>query len=123
LSNAIRHTSPGGEIFAALAATADAVELRVSNPGPGISPEHLERVFDRFYQVNGSRERSDAGTGLGLAIVKSIMRLHGGDARVASEPGRLTTFTLQFPGSLSDLKNRSEVGQAGKTHSGGSQKG
>ena len=103
LSNAIHHTPPGGEIRAALSATADAVELRVSNPGPGIPHEHLARVFDRFYQVDGARERSDtlegasAGTGLGLAIVKSIMRLHGGDASVASEPGRLTTFTLSFP--------------------------
>ncbi|MDP2785460.1 MAG: heavy metal sensor histidine kinase [Sulfurimicrobium sp.] len=100
LSNAIRHTPPGGVIRAAIAATGEAVALCVSNPGPGISPEHLERVFDRFYQVDGARERSDAGTGLGLAIVKSIMRLHGGDARVASEPGRITTFTLQFPGPV-----------------------
>jgi two-component system heavy metal sensor histidine kinase CusS len=97
LSNAIRHTPPGGEIRAALATTADAVELRVSNPGPGIPPEHAERVFDRFYQVDDAREHSNTGTGLGLAIVKSIMRLHGGDAGVASEPGRLTTFTLHFP--------------------------
>jgi two-component system heavy metal sensor histidine kinase CusS len=97
LSNAIRHTPPGGEIHATLAATADAVELRVSNPGPGIPPEHLERVFDRFYQVDDAREHTDAGTGLGLAIVKSIMRLHGGDATVTSEPDRLTTFTLRFP--------------------------
>jgi two-component system heavy metal sensor histidine kinase CusS len=97
LSNAIRHTLPGGEIRAALAASGDAVELRVSNPGPGIPPEHLERVFDRFYQVDDAREHTDAGTGLGLAIVKSIMRLHGGDATVTSEPGRLTTFTLRFP--------------------------
>lgn len=97
LSNAIRHTPPAGEIRAAIVATDLAVELRVSNPGHGIPPEHLERVFDRFYQVDGTRERSDAGAGLGLAIVKSIMRLHGGDASVASEPGLLTTFTLRFP--------------------------
>ena len=96
LSNAVCHTLPGGEIRATLAATDHAVELRVSNAGPGISPEHLERVFDRFYQMDGTRERSGAGAGLGLAIVKSIMRLHGGDASAASEPGRLTTFTLRF---------------------------
>lgn len=99
LSNAIRHTPPGGEIHATLAASGDAVELHVSNPGPGIPPEHVERVFDRFYQVDDAREHTDAGTGLGLAIVKSIMRLHGGDASVASEPGQLTTFTLRFPAS------------------------
>lgn len=97
LSNAIRHTPPGGEIHATLAASGDATELRISNPGPGIPPEHVERVFDRFYQVDDAREHTDAGTGLGLAIVKSIMRLHGGDATVTSELGRLTTFTLRFP--------------------------
>lgn len=103
LSNAVRHAPPGSEVGASIADLGDAVELRVANPGPGISPEHLARVFDRFYQVDGARERSDAlegastGAGLGLAIVKSIMRLHGGDARAASEPGRLTTFTLRFP--------------------------
>lgn len=97
LSNAVRHTPPGGEIRAGIAASGDAVELRVSNPGPGIPPEHLERLFDRFYRVDGARERSDAGTGLGLAIVKSIMRLHGGDASAASGPGGLTVFTLRFP--------------------------
>lgn len=96
LSNAIRHTPPGGEIHAVLSATADAVTLRISNPGPGIAAEHLERVFDRFYQADPAREH-DAGTGLGLAIVKSIMRLHGGDADVVSEPGGFTTFTLHFP--------------------------
>jgi two-component system heavy metal sensor histidine kinase CusS len=103
LSNAIRHTPPRGEIRAALIATSDAVELRVSNPGPGIPPEHLARIFDRFYQVDSARERSDTpegantGAGLGLAIVKSIMRLHGGKAIVESEVRRLTTFTLHFP--------------------------
>lgn len=97
LSNAIRHTPPGGEIRASIVAAGDTMEVRVSNPGPGIPHRHLERVFDRFYQVDDAREHSDAGTGLGLAIVKSIMRLHGGNAKVASEPGRITTFTLQFP--------------------------
>ncbi len=96
LSNAIRHTPPGSEITATLAATGHALELRVSNPGPGILPEHLTKVFDRFYQVDGGSTR--AGAGLGLAIVLSIMRLHGGDASVISEPGGRTTFTLHFPG-------------------------
>lgn len=105
LSNAIRHTPPRGEIRVTIVAAGDAMELRVSNPGPGIPPEHLERVFDRFYQVDGARQGSDAGAGLGLAIVKSIMHLHGGDARVASEPGRLTTFTLRFPGTRENVSH------------------
>jgi len=72
--------------------------LRVSNPGSGIAPEHLTKVFDRFYQVDGGSTR--AGAGLGLAIVLSIMRLHGGDASVISELGGRTTFTLHFPGGV-----------------------
>lgn len=96
LSNAIRHTLPGNSIKASIITAGDSVSLHISNPGAGISPEHLTRVFDRFYQVDDARERSDAGTGLGLAIVKSIMRLHGGDATVVSHPG-MTTFTLTFP--------------------------
>ncbi len=95
LSNAIRHTPSGNEITATLAATGHALELRVSNPGSGIPPEHLTKVFDRFYQVDGGSTR--AGAGLGLAIVLSIMRLHGGDASVISGPGGRTTFTLHFP--------------------------
>ena len=95
LSNAIRHTPPGSEIHATLAATEQAIELRVSNPGPGVPPEHLAKVFDRFYQVDGGSAR--AGAGLGLAIVKSIMRLHGGNVSVVSKLSELTTFTLRFP--------------------------
>ena len=96
LSNAIHHTPPHGEIRASIVTTGDAVELCVSNPGPGISPEHMERVFDRFYQVDGARKHADAQTGLGLAIVKSIMHLHGGKVSVTSKAGQLTTFTLRF---------------------------
>lgn len=97
ISNAIRHTPSGGVIRASIITLHDSIMLRISNPGSGIPAEHLARVFDRFYQVDDARERSEAGTGLGLAIVKSIMRLHGGDVSVVSEPGKETAFTLQFP--------------------------
>ncbi len=106
LSNAVRHSPPGSEIRASIVAGAYAIELRVSNPGAGIPPDHLERVFDRFYRIDDARENSatlegaSTGAGLGLAIVKSIMRLHGGDAYVESKPESLTTFTLRFPSTL-----------------------
>lgn len=99
LSNAIRHTPPGGIIHARISTADNGVALRISNPGHGIPAEHLAKVFDRFYQIDDARERSEAGTGLGLAIVKSIMRLHGGDVSVISELEKITTFTLQFPKS------------------------
>jgi two-component system sensor histidine kinase MtrB len=73
----------------------DDVEVAVADHGDGIAPQHLPRVFDRFYKVD--RSRSSGGTGLGLAIARENARLHGGDLRVASEEGRGTTFTLQLP--------------------------
>ena len=69
----------------------------VMNPGPGIPPQHLARIFDRLYRVESSREKTTEGAGLGLAIVKSIMELHRGTVSVKSTPGGLTVFTLRFP--------------------------
>lgn len=98
LSNALRYTPAGGTItLAAETDVSGACALGVSDTGCGIPPEHLPRLFDRFYQVDPDRPRSSVGTGLGLAIVKSIMDLHGGRAEVDSTPSRGTTFTLYFP--------------------------
>ena len=69
------------------------IEVAVSNPGAAIPGEHLSRLFDRFYRVNGIQPR---GAGLGLAIVRSVMNLHKGHVAVASKDGR-TTFELTFP--------------------------
>ena len=99
IANAVQHSPPNSEVHAMVSATGDAVELRISNHGSGIQPEHLERVFDRFYRVNNERGGIDAGSGLGLAIVKSIMVLHGGHVSVESQPKLLTIFTLHFPNS------------------------
>lgn len=76
-------------------ATPDEIEVAVSDHGDGIPPQHLHRVFDRFYKVE--RSRSSGGTGLGLAIARENARLHGGDLDVASEEGKGTTFTLRLP--------------------------
>ena len=97
LSNAVRYTPPGNAIQIGIVETLPrGVQLSVSNPGPVIPPEHLPRLFDRFYRVNPARENSSESSGLGLAIVKSIMSLHGGNAAVFSEGG-VTRFALQFP--------------------------
>lgn len=98
LSNAIRHTPPGGEI-ALLAARDDsgAVTVSVSNPGRGIPREHLGRIFDRFYRIDSARGGPHEGMGLGLAITQSIMALHGGRVSVESVPDGVTAFTLYFP--------------------------
>ena len=96
-ANAVRHAPPGTPVTVRIDASSDAaVEIAVANAGPGIAPEHLSRVFDRFYRTDPSRPDSAESSGLGLAIVQSIMRMHGGVAGVESTPGGLTTFTLRF---------------------------
>jgi two-component system phosphate regulon sensor histidine kinase PhoR len=71
--------------------------IEVRDEGPGIPPEHLPRVFERFYRVDKARGREQGGTGLGLAIVKHIAQLHGGSVDVESEVGRGSVFRLQLP--------------------------
>lgn len=95
VDNSLRFTPNGGRIEIGINGTNSTTEVSVSDNGCGIAPEHLPRIFDRFYRVDSSR--SSRGTGLGLALVKSIAELHGGSARVASEPGQGTTTTLDFP--------------------------
>ena len=72
--------------------------VAVEDTGTGIPADSLEKVFHRFYRVDQARSRDVGGTGLGLAIVKHLMRLHGGEVRLESQPGRGSTFTLAFPG-------------------------
>ncbi len=95
LDNALRFTPENGSIQIALAEHDGDFELAVSDNGCGIAPEHLPRVFDRFYRAESSR--GSDGAGLGLALVKSIVDLHGGSASIHSEIGRGTTVTLTFP--------------------------
>lgn len=73
------------------------MEVSVSDDGPGIPPESCERIFERFYRVDQARSRDAGGTGLGLAIVKHIVQAHGGEVRVASQPGHGATFTFTVP--------------------------
>jgi signal transduction histidine kinase len=73
------------------------VALTVADTGIGIAAQHLPRVFDVFYQVDGSSTREYGGAGLGLAIVKSFVEAHGGEVTVESRVGQGTTFTLVLP--------------------------
>jgi two-component system phosphate regulon sensor histidine kinase PhoR len=68
------------------------VEVSVQDDGPGIPPEAIERIFERFYRVDKARSREQGGTGLGLSIVKHLVQCHGGRVWATSEPGRGTTF-------------------------------
>jgi len=95
VDNALRFTPENGSIQIAVAELPRDFEVAVSDDGPGIAPEHLPRVFDRFYRAEPSR--GSDGAGLGLALVKSIVDLHGGTAEIRSNVGRGTTVSLTFP--------------------------
>ena len=95
ISNAIRHTPSGGRIFVQLGRSASGeTQLSIQNPGDGIPPEHLPRIFDRFYRIDPSRQHHNVG--LGLATVKSIVEAHAGTIDVTSGQGK-TTFTISVP--------------------------
>ena len=95
VENALRHTPPGGTIEISVETRANESVVRVKDTGCGIAPEHIARVFDRFYRVDPAR--SSQGSGLGLALVKSITELHGGSTELESELNRGTTVSLTFP--------------------------
>mgnify|MGYP003118384526 CR=1 FL=1 len=98
LSNALRYTPDGERIRVTIERGAGHVTLEVSNPGATIAPEHLERLFDRFYRVDPARrEGSPSNAGLGLAITRSIVQAHQGRIHCSSAQG-WTTFCLEFPG-------------------------
>lgn len=98
MENAVKYNREGGAVNLSAGEEHGQVVLRVHDTGIGIPPEHLERIFERFYRVDKGRSRAMGGTGLGLSIVKHIAGLYGGDIRVSSEVGTGTTFTVRLPG-------------------------
>ena len=99
-SNAVRYTPAGGSIDVAWQALDDGrAQFSVHDTGPGIAPEHLPRLTERFYRIDRSRSRETGGTGLGLAIVKHVVQRHGAELRIASTPGAGSTFSIVFPAS------------------------
>ena len=97
VANAVQHSPVHGHVGIAARAREGVVEISVSDQGPGISEEDLERVFERFYRGDPARSRSTGGTGLGLSIVKHITENHGGEVRVWSRIGEGSTFTIRLP--------------------------
>ncbi|WP_375765037.1 PAS domain-containing sensor histidine kinase [Archangium gephyra] len=94
LGNALKFTPAGGEIRVGARVEGDQVRFHVRDTGPGIPPESLAHLFDRFWQANRTDRR---GAGLGLSIAKGIVEAHGGTIRVESEPGRGSTFSFTVP--------------------------
>jgi len=94
LSNALKFTPPGGEVRVALRPEGGSAVIEVSDTGPGISPEELPHVFDRFFRGGGARA---GGSGIGLTVARELVRAHGGELDVTSEPGHGATFTVRLP--------------------------
>jgi two-component system phosphate regulon sensor histidine kinase PhoR len=100
VNNAVRYTPEGGRVELSWRVRADgAGEIEVRDTGIGIAREHLPRLTERFYRVDGSRSRDTGGTGLGLSIVKHVAQRHGGELDVQSEPGKGSSFRLVLPAS------------------------
>jgi len=95
--NAVKHTPPGSHVYITWRDEPTGPVLRVSDNGPGIAPEHIPRITERFYRIDKARSRASGGTGLGLAIVKHVLNRHDADLSIASDPGQGTAFTCRFP--------------------------
>lgn len=101
IDNAIKFNREGGTVEVKLAETDNTSLISVSDEGEGISSEHLQRIFERFYRTDRARSREIGGTGLGLAIVKHLARLHEGEVSVTSIVEKGSTFTIELPKNLS----------------------
>lgn len=96
--NAVAHTDPGERVAVTARPHDGHLEISVSDSGPGIPPDQLEHVFERFYRLDRGRSRDGGGSGLGLAIARAIVEAHGGSIRAESAPGQGATFRIELPG-------------------------
>lgn len=97
VDNAVKFNAEGGEVRVRHEREGARDRITITDKGEGIAPEHLPRIFERFYRIDRARSRSLGGTGLGLAIVKHLARAHGGEATVLSAPGEGSAFTIELP--------------------------
>jgi two-component system phosphate regulon sensor histidine kinase PhoR len=96
MDNAVKFNREGGSVTVTYE-RGEKDRIRISDTGDGIAPEHIARIFERFYRIDRARSREMGGTGLGLAIVKHLGRLHGGEVSVESEIGEGSTFVIDLP--------------------------
>jgi signal transduction histidine kinase len=97
MSNALKFTPDTGNVTISLTYDGQGLTIQVTDTGIGIPADKLDRIFERFYQVDGSASRRYGGTGLGLALAKEITKVHGGRITVESQVGQGSTFTVWLP--------------------------
>jgi PAS domain S-box-containing protein len=117
LSNAIKFTPQGGLIEVRLDHVGTQIQISVKDNGPGISPDFLPYIFDRFRQADGSSTRRHGGLGLGLAIVRHLIELHGGTVHADSQPGKGSAFTLRLPAGKNEERTSEHGKQTGRLRS------
>ena len=114
VNNAVRYTPEGGKVDVTWRQLPDGSgELAVTDTGPGIAREHLPRLTERFYRVDGSRSRETGGTGLGLSIVKHVVQRHGAELDIRSEVGKGSTFRVVFPSARVRVRATGAGGRRG----------
>lgn len=111
--NAIKHTPEGTRIRIGWSTDRSGPCFSVEDDGPGIAPEHLPRLTERFYRVDRARSRESGGTGLGLAIVKHVLNRHDGRLTISSEVGQGTIFSCRFPPARGSCRDEMDVLAAG----------
>lgn len=97
IANAVQNSAKNARVGIGVSVSEGIVEIAVTDQGPGIAEAERDRVFERFYRIDGARSRHTGGTGLGLSIVKHVVQNHGGDLRVWSQLGSGSTFTVRLP--------------------------
>jgi two-component system phosphate regulon sensor histidine kinase PhoR len=100
IENAIRYNKENGEVAVRIFREDECIGVAIADTGIGISPDHLPRIFERFYRVDRSRSRQSGGCGLGLSIAEHIVQLHGGRIEVQSSLGKGSAFTVRLPVAL-----------------------
>ena len=119
VQNAIKYSPMGTPVKIELRKRETEVEVKVIDEGIGIPPQHLPKVFDKFYRVEGGYSRRTPGSGLGLYICQSIVRAHGGRIWAESVPGRGSTFTFSLPVSQEGRENESDGDALDQEEAGG----
>jgi signal transduction histidine kinase len=103
VDNAVKYSPNGGRVVVRARPDEQDLRLEVQDSGIGIAAEHLDRIFEKFYTVDGGLTRRVGGTGVGLYLVREIVRLHNGSVEVSSEPGTGSVFSVRLPRDFQTL--------------------